>query len=670
MFKKSFVLVLAALLAVSGAAPVSAGTVGYVTTRPLTAVDKTAKENLFRVQGSSDTFILLDHDAEGFFVTTSKFYGTHNYDSDLDGKYDIEKDNNVAYWLNNEFLKEGNKSEDGVDTVSYALPECIISHLVERDWLCEAGHPSSDFTEDYTVRAKIALMSVTEWKTYHSKIGLMDDTSSNYYWLRSVCGQDVSSPAQVVSIKQGITCIGKMQNAYGIRPVFYLDNDFFLDEKVDITSLGSSAAYIIRGSYSREQLQKAYSADEIDRLYRELPPQAQSVRFDGLMQVGRKLTASYTYYNADGVKEGDTEIRWLRSKELNGLYGVILGATGSEYVLTEKDAGYHIKCEVIPKSVNKVGYSVQSAASIATVAAAHSPYATDVYVDGKAVVGERLIARYFYFDSDDDIEEGTVIKWQVSSDGENYDDIPGATGVNYIVEPECAGKYIRITVQVRNDGYDGIGATVVSEKTNLVYEYPEADKPEISMNNDAVSLVGEVSNEDIICWEVITSGDEFVLAQIGSNTYKPNGSEKAVRVSVIPVSGGYIGKRVYSDELALSSSEQTAQAVNSVNVSGNRKLIIKPAKADMAYSMDIKLALNGVKINSFASDNYQVVENISENEARFILTKKAFDGAALADKVIELDVSGNGTIEITSASGINKTESGEYVSSELTLSIE
>ena len=46
--------------------------------------------------------LLLDVDEEGFFCTTKEFYGTQPFDPNGTGKFDIEDENNIAYWLNND----------------------------------------------------------------------------------------------------------------------------------------------------------------------------------------------------------------------------------------------------------------------------------------------------------------------------------------------------------------------------------------------------------------------------------------------------------------------------------------------------------------------------------------------------------------------------------------
>lgn len=663
---KKFCAAAICLLALASASVSYGASVGYVSTRPADAVDTTAKEDLFRVKGTSDDFILLDHDENGFFVTSKKYYGTHVYDPDSDCKYDIEKENNMAYWLSKEFLEEGNKSGDN----TYTLPNVIKEHLVEHDWECEAGYVASDFNEDYVVRAKLALMSVTEWKKYHSLIGLRDDTSSNYYFLRSVCGTDANSPIQVVNTLGGTTGYGKAFNAYGVRPVFYLDDNFFIDEKLDMTATGANVLKRIRDTYSKEQLLKCYSQSEVNSFYKIFPPQAKNVKLHGLAQVGQILKSEYKYVSPDNKKEGATDIRWLRSRTKEGTYSLIYGASESEYCIRPEDTGYYICCEIVPKSENQIGNAVRSAPTASSVKAANSPYAEDVYIDGKAVVGERLIARYSYYDNDDDREDGTVIKWQASDDGENFEDIPGADGINYVVGEEYAGKYLRIFVEVRNKGYNGVGAAVVSEKIGRVGVYPKREQPKILRNGDVISLGTQTGENDVVCWEINKDGSGFAIAKMGAS-YKLTGIEKAVRAFVIPIENGVAGKAVRSDIIEINGAgDDKFHAVKEAAVNGSEKIAITAAGSDLAYSIFLKLSFDGVRIEDASSKNYKIIERIADGKAEYILTGTGLGGAGVSGRIMELTVGGNGKITLEETRGVYKNDGGEYASSELDLSIE
>ena len=79
-------------------------------------------------------------------------------------------------------------------------------------------------------------------------------------------------------------------------------------------------------------------------------PIAEDVDISGTLRVGKTLTGSYRYVDAEGDKEGETELNWYRASNRNGT-GKKLVATGTnEYELTSADKDMYIFFEVIPKA--------------------------------------------------------------------------------------------------------------------------------------------------------------------------------------------------------------------------------------------------------------------------------------------------------------------------------
>ena len=672
MKKKHILFFVGLILIISINVTVSAGPVGNVSTKPTDAVEKTAAADVFRLEGSADEFVLLDSTEEGFFVSTKNFMGLREYDIDNTGKYDIYDSNNVAYWLNNDFLENGNTYNGG----SFSLPDGIKEHLIEREWLCEAGHISTDYTEDYYVKAKVALMSITEWKKYYNKLGYKDDTTSNYYLIRSVNG--LSNPGgnsgiMVIAVQKGHSSNGKSYSKYGIRPVFYLDKNFFIEEKCDITVLGDNVVKIIREVYQRDELENIYNKNEIERIYRELLPQAKLVNVKGIPQSGKVLTASYTYTSPQGDMEMNSEYRWLRSKKASGPFSIIYGENELEYKIRPEDAGYYILFEVIPKSDKKIGLAVRSALMKSTVVSGEAPYAENVHIDGKAVVGEKLIARYNYADVNDDAESGTVIKWQHSSDGENFCDIENAEGLNWYIDKKYENQYIRCVVEVRNEEDNGAGTPVEADKIGPVKLQPVPTTAVIAEYNGVVKIITPLSEYDLISWEAAGDDGEYTLVQLGKNEYTPRHGEKSIRVRTIPLSiDGFYGKTALSNEVVLSCtvlSESTSEN-KSITVSGKGVLELKPVNNNYAYAISVKLVCDGTQIESIDAEDYSVFWRKTEYGVVCTLTKMGISGAAIPEKLMTINTSGDGTVLIDSAEGIYKTINGKYVKSEIKLSLE
>ena len=80
-------------------------------------------------------------------------------------------------------------------------------------------------------------------------------------------------------------------------------------------------------------------------------PLAVNVAISGSTQVGKKLTARYTYSDIDNDPQGKSTIKWYRADSAKGKNKkVITGATKLTYTITEKDKGKFIIFEIIPKA--------------------------------------------------------------------------------------------------------------------------------------------------------------------------------------------------------------------------------------------------------------------------------------------------------------------------------
>ena len=643
---------------------VYAGRVGYVTTRPATAVAETPKNSLFSVDGSSLKFILLDVDEEGFFCTTKDFYGTQPFDPNGTGKFDIEDENNIAYWLNNDFLKDGGElwNNDKSDE-KFIFPEKVLKYVKEHDWLCEAGYSTTDYSEDYIVRARLALMSVTEWKKYNGKVGYADNTNiAYYYWLRSVNGTVApgdAAPVMVVS-SGGTAQFGKVRNGYGVRPVFYLDRSFFTDVKLDISLMGANVKKVIRENFSDDELKRIYNNDEINEFHKKLPPQATTVTLTGVPQTGYVLEGKYTYDSPEGEAEFESEYRWLRSKNKNGPFSVIKGANETQFKIRDIDEGYYFVFEVTPKSKLETGTSVRSNATKTPAAKDIICRAENVCIDGKPEIGERLIARYNYYDGNRDVEDGTVIKWQISEDGAEFSDIEGAMGLNYVIRPTDEDKYIRFTIAVKSINSDEYGETVCSDIIGPV-KASENTGVKTIVDNGTVRILTEVNmGADIPFWTVISADGEITIEAVGKTEYELRGTEASVKAGIFRTGNGLLGKIIYSDPIELQKSgEQDENAKKSVAVNGKTQVRLKCGGNGFAHSIKIHFALNGVKIENTDSESYNI--DISEKEeGTVILTGLSKEQLEIPDLILNMELSGSGEIKIDSVEGVYEANGRIY----------
>ena len=235
----------------------------------------TPDENIFRISGRSDEFIMLDSSDSDVFVLCKQSYGKRPYSSANKQKFDPNDDTNVAYYLNNDFLGE-----------SSPLPSEIIKYVeFDHVWQTEAGLASADCPQDYEVKCGISLLSQTEWLKYYKRFGLKDDIQPDGWWLRTGRGLSGSYYDVMVSCLSG-SLIGQtfgqkssISSSYSIRPAFYLKKDFFKSVKLDY--VGSSVAEMIGDSFSEKDFEGlGYTDSELRKIGVSV---AERITIDGKM---------------------------------------------------------------------------------------------------------------------------------------------------------------------------------------------------------------------------------------------------------------------------------------------------------------------------------------------------------------------------------------------------
>ncbi|NLV21731.1 MAG: hypothetical protein GXY49_07070, partial [Syntrophomonadaceae bacterium] len=82
-------------------------------------------------------------------------------------------------------------------------------------------------------------------------------------------------------------------------------------------------------------------------------PQAQAIWIKGIAAPGQVLNGIYSYYDAEGDREGNSSFQWYRETPGDdSRRAAIAGATGRTYTLGDDDAGQNIYFEVIPAAVD------------------------------------------------------------------------------------------------------------------------------------------------------------------------------------------------------------------------------------------------------------------------------------------------------------------------------
>lgn len=287
----------------------------------------TPVENVFKVQGSTKEFVLLnttENDSSKYFILAKDAYGPHAYDPDNTQRFDPSDPNNLAYWLNNAFKTSGN----GAGNI---LPSEILAHIdYNHQWLTEGGYINGNCPTDYTTTAGIVVLSQTEWANNITKFGVRDNIKNAPWWLRT--GRGINGNANVILCSQvSDTLLGQthINNAnvttVNVRPAFYLDKSFFSSVKLDLASLGSNVKAAILNTYTWDDLSGIYSNSELVSMGYEPPVEADTT--------APSWTTSSAIV-ASNTTDGSFDVMWTPATDENGVGGYKVFVNGGEASVT------------------------------------------------------------------------------------------------------------------------------------------------------------------------------------------------------------------------------------------------------------------------------------------------------------------------------------------------
>ena len=199
----------------------------------------TPPEYTFQVEGSNKTFILLESGNGTNYILAKEHYKWTQFDPDGTQKFDIEDTNNIAYWLNNNFLLKDKNDKN-------KLPEEMLDYIQEYTYRIEPGAKEGNAPEYYEISTKISLLSATEWKQYYRRFGIVDSIPIYGWWLRTGSGSSASSVLWSINDAGNEKYYGDIgmvkgndsRNYGGARPAFHLSDDFFKHNRVNLDTVG------------------------------------------------------------------------------------------------------------------------------------------------------------------------------------------------------------------------------------------------------------------------------------------------------------------------------------------------------------------------------------------------------------------------------------------------
>lgn len=231
------------------------------------------------------------------------------------------------------------------------LPEVILNNIDEnavwkfspRRW--EGGNVET------TVRAGIAVPAFYEIEKYSGKFGWNDfyvDGGSTIMWMRT--SSVVVGEGNVMSSYDRNNGIPVLYDRHAnttvcaIRPIFYLNKDFFLKKTFSLEAVGSEVRKAIVTNYSRDELSEAgYTDAELDKYY-DAGGAITNVSLRGEFETQMPVRVELTY---GGNKTGLT-YEWYSSDTEDGAYTLYTSVTGNNSMeIPVALGGKYIKVKIV-----------------------------------------------------------------------------------------------------------------------------------------------------------------------------------------------------------------------------------------------------------------------------------------------------------------------------------
>lgn len=214
----------------------------------------------FTVDGKSFTLIKeFNNSKSKYMVIANELYGTKSI-GQTTAIYNPSEPDSFGEYANNTVGKE-------------SLPESITEHIdFDHVWITEKAHVGTDITNPHTVRAGVVAPAVWEMVGYADRIKVKTGgeykqfvfrtpyNTTHYHALSDADGEQL----QLMGSNYRWKLTPKNVSGSGaIRPLFFLDDEFFKAVKLDLAKTGNEIKDILRAECTREELLEIYSEEEL-----------------------------------------------------------------------------------------------------------------------------------------------------------------------------------------------------------------------------------------------------------------------------------------------------------------------------------------------------------------------------------------------------------------------
>ncbi|MDO6420578.1 DUF4347 domain-containing protein [Amphritea sp. 2_MG-2023] len=272
----------------------------------------------------------------------------------------------------------------------------------------------------------------------------------------------------------------------------------------------------------------------------------------------------------------------------------VAGATGNQYQLDDADVGAVINVVV---SYMDGGDTHEVVISTATevVSAVNDPINGLPQINGIHEEGQTLTANTSGISDNDGLSAGFSYQWQRSLDGTNWNDISGATEVNYTLGNADVGQYMRVVVNITDDqGFaegplSSSGVGQISGTSDVISGQPEIngtaeEDQTLSADTSGISDPDGLSNNSFTYqWQRSVDGVNWSdLAGATNATYTLDDADvgQYLRVAV-----NITDDQGFAEGPLVSSATDTVSAINDPIV--GLPLISGSAEEDQTLTADI-----------------------------------------------------------------------------------
>jgi hypothetical protein len=236
-----------------------------------------------------------------------------------------------------------------------------------------------------------------------------------------------------------------------------------------------------------------------------IAPKALKLSISGKAKPGKKLTASYKYYDFDSDKEGTTVYNWYRADNAAGKNKkLITGENSLNYTVKKEDSGKYLILTVIPVATTGTVKGEVVSVKVKVAAVNTAPKITKITLTGALTVGSKLTGNYIYSDVEKDKEGESIYKWYRADNAMGKNKVLiGKDNLNYTLTNKDIGKYILFEVNPVAKAGTLTGKAAITSTKSVVQFYKANLKLGLIGSKTYAYKIADVIKEDYEVMNVV-----------------------------------------------------------------------------------------------------------------------------------------------------------------------